>query len=578
MSSALINNKYISILIISTLTWLVYFSSINVPFYLDDFIAIKDNSIINNGSFLDIFNSNRMRSIGNFTFAFDYKISGDIKQFHITNTLIHLINGLLIFSLIKLLIKNSLVQIEIPTSYINYIPLVIAIIFIVHPLNTQAVTYIVQRFASLVTLFYLLSLCSYLILRTTNNIKIQIVSLIVFIFAVSAALLTKQNSASLPLMIVLVEVTFLNRIHLKYLAIIVLILSITLFLGYLFSPEVVKDYISIIDVNTRENQLISRVDYLLAQVNILWIYIGKFFFPYALRLEYGFEIDSFGYWQTIGATLAHSLILLVAIVWRKKLPLICFGILFYYVAHIIESSIIPIKDLAFEHRAYLPNIGLIISTVAALSMFFGKIKKTSINIQHSFFIILIVLLSLISIKRNLLWQKPIDFYLNELSYLPNSCRLLNNLASEYYKIGTDEKAHPLIEKCVTESNGKLTNYEFVSNYIAMLIRVENYEKADSVGIQALKTSNMKPIPKRQILENMGILKMKQNNLPMAEKYFKQAIVLPEPQAKTYFALSVTLAKQGKLVEAREFVLVGLQKAPQNEQGKKILEKIDKFLP
>ncbi len=588
-TTSFFSTKIFALLVISFTSWLVYFNSLQVPFYFDDIRSISNNQILQTGSFIEIAQAHGMRAISYLSFALDYKISGEISQFHISNIFVHMINGFLVFGLFQLLLfktpnglnllsldeqTNLKVNDTVQSQIIKYIPLLAALIFIVHPMNSQAVTYIVQRSASLAALFYLASLCSYILMRIQPQPIYKAIAGISFISFFSLCLLTKQNTVTLPLLIVALELILFNHLKLKHLSILLTLSFISLFIAYLINSEWLMSLLTMLDARTRENNVYTRLEYFITQLNILWIYIGKFFIPYPLRLEYPYQINTFPLWQTVLAGVGHLTLISLAVIYRKRAALVCFGIVFFYVAHIVESSLIPIKDLAVEHRNYLPNVGLILAALSIGTLFPTRFptRNTLVSV-----IIILVIYASVTFNRNQQWLDPIRFYQHELSLYPDSCRILNNLADIYYKNGQDDLAHPLIEQCVLHSPEGVNHPEMVNNYLSMLVTTKQFNKANAVGTRALQQVT-DPVSKRRILANMGIFKLQQNKLPQAEAYFKQAVVLPDPVANTFFALSLTLAKQGKLKEAKTYAIKGLKIEPENKRGMKILQRINTLIP
>lgn len=558
-------NHTILLIVVSIITWLIYSNSLAVPFYLDDLRSIENNQLLNSATLAELFNVYQMRFVGYFSFWVDYKISGTLAQLHVTNITIHMINSLLVYWLTFQLLN---------TTHSNngnknklYFALFCALVFASHPLHTQAVTYIVQRLASLATLLYLLAICSYFLARTQEKKSSIILGLIISLLSTIAAIFTKQNTATIPLTIILIELVFFHQLKVKHLFSALFFFLLSTVVVYLVDNQFILSRLELLDKITRENNIYTRWEYFTAQLNVLWIYIGKFFYPVPLRLEYGYSIDHFSKLQTIIAALGHLILIAVAFALRKRIVLFTFGIAFFYITHLVESSIIPIKDLAFEHRMYLPSVGLIIALSGLYLHFKDKFPP---RLVLAFLICTCSLFSYLTIQRNILWQDPIKFYQHELSYLPNNCRLLNNLAAEHYKLKQNDEGHALIEHCFNVSDGQFANFEFINNYLAMLITKQDFNRAALVGKKALASPHIDPISKRRILENMGILQMKVNNLPLAEQYFKQALKHPNVLLDSIFALSVTLAKQGKYSEAHHFVIVGLKAEPNNQRGKAIL--------
>jgi hypothetical protein len=164
--------KGIHVLLIVVIALLAYANSFAVPFQLDDAPIIRDNLIIQDlrfladpsqaqGSFLDYYLT--LRYISLLSFAIDYQLYGlNVVGYHVTNLAIHIANALLVYWLLQLtfttpVLRNSPLKVRAPL-----IALITALLFVAHPVQTQAVTYLTQRYTSLATLFYLLSLGAFI--------------------------------------------------------------------------------------------------------------------------------------------------------------------------------------------------------------------------------------------------------------------------------------------------------------------------------------------------------------------------------------------------------------------------------
>jgi len=166
--------------LLSLLATLIYSNTFSSPFHFDDTPNIVENPQIKDlSNFLGFSGS---RAVGFLSFALNYHFNGlDVFGYHLVNLLIHIANGFLVYSLVLLLFKASASDHgsqQLPTlnsqpGAAPWIALVTALLFVSHPIQTQAVTYIVQRFASLVALFYLLTLVCYLKWRLASPCGMQ---------------------------------------------------------------------------------------------------------------------------------------------------------------------------------------------------------------------------------------------------------------------------------------------------------------------------------------------------------------------------------------------------------------------
>ncbi|MBI5874383.1 MAG: hypothetical protein HZB81_00780 [Deltaproteobacteria bacterium] len=148
-------------LIFILLGFLIYSNVLYGPFIFDDGLFIRDNYQIRNLSIFTDFSGTRY--IGFLTFALNYYFGGlNTFGYHLVNIIIHIINAILVYFLVWFTLDRIKPKNPLLIAYSDYLPFVVSLIFLVHPIQTQAVSYITQRFESLVTLFFLLSLVLYI--------------------------------------------------------------------------------------------------------------------------------------------------------------------------------------------------------------------------------------------------------------------------------------------------------------------------------------------------------------------------------------------------------------------------------
>ena len=489
------------LLSICIITLFAYSPSLFVPYYLDDFLSIPNNPVFVDASFTSLFNVYGMRAIAYASFYLNYLISPDnTLSFHITNLAIHLINGFLIYKLYFVLCDYLKIS-----RYKLFIIAVVAM-WLLHPLNTQAVTYIVQRLASLVTLFVLASLVTYFYWRTQQKSAWLIASIVLFV----CALFTKQNAIFLPVFIFLCELCFASDKLKNNLTKTALFSFILFACIYPFIPELLQK----IDLATRETKAISRLDYFNTQLYIHWVYLQKFLLIKPLSLTVDAHIiknESAIYFSY----LCHTVILIAAWLFRFRFKLITFSILFYYLSHLVESSIIPITDLAFEHRTYLPNIALCFIFASLIQLVFNKIHKYE-KVKTVIVVVSVLFLSILTFNRNTLWQNPEAFFKNEYEVAPKNPRNLETMGRYYAEKGDREKAIELMEKSVNLNfkHGRFTASS-VTNLMKMYAEAGNFQAAVISGQKALRYTKA-PAYRSQVLSAMAFVYVKMRNCPFAK--------------------------------------------------------------
>ena len=214
---------------------LIYSNSFNSPFLFDDHHNIQSKAIqIKSLTFENIlnviFNANlKSRPVSNISFAINYLLGEyEVTGYHIFNLLIHLINAILVYLILRLVLlrigdktqKNSK-----KLRYINLAAFFTSLLFLLHPLQTQAVTYIVQRMASLAALFFLASFIFFIQFKIKVKQKEESTTQVhsrkwiypyicSLLFAV-LAMKTKENAFTLPFIFIIFDLIFflvvLNR-------------------------------------------------------------------------------------------------------------------------------------------------------------------------------------------------------------------------------------------------------------------------------------------------------------------------------------------------------------------------------
>ena len=427
-------------LIIIAVGFLAYCNTFQVPFVFDDDFNIVTNPAIRNFTlFPDIFVRNLgapHRPVGYFTLALNYRLHGlDVTGYHIFNLGVHLINALLVYVLVRLTFRTPWFgdrpEDQRPGSE-TVIALFAALIFVAHPVQTQAVTYIIQRLASLATFFYLLSLVSYVKARLVQirQPKGAVVGLVAwYLLALSAAFLamkTKEIAFTLPVMALCYELIFFRGPVVRRLAgllpimLTMMVIPLTLMRGG-NSPLALIDEVGEV---TRVLTPVSRMDYLLTQFRVIVTYFRLLVFPVDQRLDYDypvfhslFSVEVFVSFLLLAALAGCAAVLLVRATSGKaanqgRSRFISFCILWMFIAFSIESSIIPIADVIFEHRIYLPSIGF-----CMVAAFLATTYLPS-RVGVPLLVCAVVLLGGATFKRNLVWGDEVRLWLDNLAKSP----------------------------------------------------------------------------------------------------------------------------------------------------------------
>ena len=347
---------------------LAYSNTFHVPFHFDDRPNITQNPNVQ----IKVFSWDRIerlikytykesiRVFSYFTFALNYYFGGfNVFGYHLVNFLIHIASGIFLYAF--LLLTFNLPSLKEKYGSISYkVALFTSLIFIAHPIQTQSVTYIVQRMASMAGMFYLLSLVLYIKGRLSTGWP-RVFYFGGMVLSYLLGVFSKENVAILPLFVALYEFYFFQNLDLSprgkkiLLALIAILLVLGIF-GFIIWGE---RYINVI-IEGYAYRTFTMSERVLTQFRIVLYYVTLLLYPHPsrLNLDYDFPLS-----KTIldpPTTLISILIVAGLIgysIWTaKKRPVISFCILWYFGNLVIESSIFPL-EMVYEHRLYLPAVG-----------------------------------------------------------------------------------------------------------------------------------------------------------------------------------------------------------------------------
>ena len=412
--------------IILVLGTVIYSNSFDCTFHFDDIISIVNNDAIKDVSDINtIWKSNSRRFIAYLSLAINHHFGAlNVWGYHFFNLMIHLTTSLLVYWLMFITLKTPNVKSLIPVKDHQWIALVVALIFVSHPLATQSVTYIIQRMASMVTLFYLFAIILYLKGRlnqgsTSLSIGYFITALIAAIFA----LFTKENAFTIPLVILLVEISLFKRdkivVNFSKPRIILGCIVFLSFLLLLFS-RVSSSFFQTIPPSFGHTYTVTPWNYLLTQFSVIVKYIQLLCFPINLNFDYDYAISNSLMEPRTFLSLGFLLALVgVSIYLFKKQKLISFGIMWFFITISIESSFIPLADLIFEHRTYLPSVGFfMILTLGIYQLIWQKNKKIALGLIF----LIIGTNSFATYQRNKVWKNEGTLWNDVIAKSPDKAR------------------------------------------------------------------------------------------------------------------------------------------------------------
>ncbi|KPK42675.1 MAG: hypothetical protein AMJ78_01670 [Omnitrophica WOR_2 bacterium SM23_29] len=534
----------IAIFLIIAAGVLVYANSLNNPLIWDDGGLIVDNLQIRHiGNIPRLFLQNvySQDMVGRFyrpilmtTFALNYKLGGlNPYGYHLINLLLHLANAVLVYCLVVLICGNQ-----------GLLPFLTALLFAVHPIHTEAVTYISGRADPLAAFFGLTSLIffiRYFNSKTHSKRFYYLGSFLSFILA----LLSKEASVIFPFSFILYEVCFSKtrfkpKSLYKYIP----------FFAALLSYGLVR---SVILSNVKEAYLVTKfiplTNRLFTIPLVILTYLRLLVSPFGLHMEH-MEYMANPPGSLFEIRVLVPLVFLIVIgflIWRsrKRFMLITFGSLWFFLNLLPVLNLVPINAFIAEHWLYIPSIGFFLVFSAVLTKFVGfKSVRPYIII---FLFGVFVLSGYLTFKQNYIWKDHLTFYKYMLKYVPQSSRLHTNLGNTYLTLEMYEEA-----ACEYKEALRLnpTGVHAVYGYINLGVLNEKLGDEDEAIRMYEKVMELDPTFALAFIY-IGKIHYRNNKYLDSIKFYRRAVELVPTNANYWNDLAGAYLKARKLKEAAQ---------------------------
>lgn len=359
----------VSLLACLLLTAFVYRTGFDGGFMLDDYPNVVQAYIANpdRDAIFYTVTHNGSGLLGRSVSMLSFVLSGlqyglDAWGYKYHNLLLHLLIGVLLFRLLLTLLPQLLPGASAQRQLL--VAALVTALWLLHPLQVSTVLYVVQRMTQLAALFIVLALLAWLQARRSDNSpgRYLLYGWVLFPLCSLLAVLSKETGALIPLYVGLIEIVAYGSGPARWRAEPRLALLTGVFVGLpllLGTVLLMVGFESLVDYSTRTFTLEQR---LLSQVHALFFYLRLILLP-RLR-DMSLFHDDFPLTTTLDAsTVALGLLLLAltGLCWRlrQRAPWVCFGLLWFFVSHAMESTIFPL-ELVFEHRNYLALAGLLL--------------------------------------------------------------------------------------------------------------------------------------------------------------------------------------------------------------------------
>ncbi len=544
-----------------------YANSFQGTFIFDDFPLIVENPKIQHIFPLENLIDNSRRPLVYLSLSLNYQLNGlNPFGYHLFNLIIHLLTALVFFGLLNqtLLTKNLRHKYLADAPWLSGI---ISLIWLVHPLQTQSVTYIIQRSESLMGLFYALTL--YGAIRAYGETKGRLWMLLTILFCLLGTI-TKEAMVTAPIMVLLYDRFFIfdsikqafNKRKFLYSG---LSLSWFLMIFFLIFTST-EESIPSAGLTFKEGQPFT---YLLNQPRVMLHYLKISFWPVSLVFDYSWPLTT-NLWQLIPA-LGLILVGLTGIVRLfKKYPEISFMGIWFFVILTPTSTLIPIKDLAVEHRLYLPLLGVIAFFILGGWNLSRNTPHIKIPLWGITFMIgaLISVLTVLTVQRNKIYTSEIALWNDVVKKRPQNARAHNNLG-----------------RCLIEDEPRFDD-GLLHLYRAIELNPDYADAHNNLGIALATQGQIKEATQEftkaieldpshaQAFNNLGLTLGQLGQAHLAIELFQNAIKINPHQIDVYTNLCSAQIDVGRYPEAKENCSSALKIDPQNTKAKTLLNELN----
>jgi tetratricopeptide (TPR) repeat protein len=560
------------------LVCLVYSNTYNASWHMDDYPNITSNkrlhlNAFNHGSVLKTFFANPdgrrqdslYRPVACLTFALNWYFGKDnVAGYHLVNTIVHFLTAFFLYLTVLALFKTPNLKNRYRRSE-QFIALLAATLWAAHPIQIQAVTYIVQRMASMAAMFYLLGIFCYVKGRLISLPQYRGLLFAGCITSYFLALGCKENTTVFPLALLLVEVVFFQdptqpetSRKLFWCAIggvffVVLTGALFFMKGQVFA--FLKGYAA------RPFTIWER---LLTEPRVLVLYLTQIFCPLPDRFSIGHEISVstslLKPWTTLPAILLICNIIGLGLSQIKKRPLVAFAVLFFFLNHLIESTILPL-ELVFEHRNYLPSLFLFLPLSAVVKKITDRYQKRCRIVYKGVTLLtafLITGLGISTYTRNSVWASEKTLWEDVKKKSPGIARPYEVLAAYHKEKGEYDIALQLYRKALKLSSQmpKRSQALCLNNIGNIYFNKGEYRQAIEFFNKALEVNP----GYEKSLHNITLAYIKSRDLEMAKKYADR--LNSKYFHENYLNLKAfVLIKQARPIDAIPFLVKALQISP-----------------
>ena len=551
------------------LVFLIYSNSLDCSWHFDDAnnIVFNANLHLEELSWASIkktFYSHLLnpqdlyRPVSCLSFALNYYFGGlEVRGYHLVNIGIHLLASFFLY----LFISQVLLLPKLRKRYgaqSHFIALLSAALWAIHPIQVQAVTFIVQRMASLAGLFYIMSMTFYVKARVADGGWRRVLFFLLCLMTFVLALGAKENAVLLPLTLFLLEVLlvqerpgfWLPKKAWKILAGIAVLFTLSLAALHYAGAVNLNSFLAGYD--HRPFTLSQR---LLTEARVVMFYLSLLVYPIPSRfsIAHSFEISDslFSPFSTFLSLLSILGLLTAAFLLARKQPLLSFSILFFFLNHLVESTVLPL-ELVFEHRNYIPSMLFFVPWGIGLCylLYVYPSTKRIAPVLVAFAVAIVIAFGHSAYVRNFVWKNDWTLWSDAVQKAPDQFRVHHNLGLYYQEQGNLREAVREYERALASKEFH-RNDEMLPTYFQLAKYYDdsgNLEKAKVFYQNVLSISPEFP----QALGNLASLFDREGNQEKADEYLMRALSADPDNAHINFNMGLHSLRKGNPYNALKY--------------------------
>jgi protein O-mannosyl-transferase len=496
------------------------------------------------------------------TFWANFQVSGaNSYPYHLVNVWLHVIATILLFFAVRRILELADVSKEKLTLFATFA----AGVFLLHPMQTEAVSYVTQRGENLGAVFYFAALCVFLYRRER---AVSWLTALFVLFLLGLAVTTKEHTVTLPALLLLTDY-YWNRngerftfdgIRLNW-----RLYALTA-IGGLAGAAFVWQYISR-DTTSIGFQLQDYTwsQYLFTQFRAFFAYIGLFLFPFKQSIDHDFAASHNLFEHGAWAGLAAILVLTgLAVQYRRRFPLASYGFFVFGLLLLPTSSVVPLKDALADRRLYLPMIGLLLIVLEFLRSW-----KADRKVAAFFCAAVLFACAVVTYQRNQIWASALSLWADAAEKAPDKPRVQFGLAVAQFFSGKCHDSIPHYEKAIALSKPDFTYYM----NLGMAYDCDNQPQK---ALQALHRS-VEINPAAKTWANLAVVEAKLENTPAALEALEKAQALDPNLAMVYLYRGGIYQAMARYREAAAEYGHALALEPFNEGARKGLQSVQSKL-